>query len=148
MTIRSTYLLRILGILYILVGLILVFYPSECLYFLNISPRVFHFTEALSETPEGMGSLWSILAGSQCATLSALCFLAAESPNVRGYNLAHCLAKLISAVCFFYFFVNTHPYFIYVLGGTVESLLFLIILVCFLASFRNQKKPLPPSPNS
>jgi hypothetical protein len=138
MSIRATTVLRILGVFYLVTGVVLAVYCSEWLYLVNLPPRVFHFMEAMPEDTGAGLQLWNIFAASQFAVLTALSFLAAESPAVRGYNLAHMLAKLISSVGFFYFFFNSHRYFIYVLGGAVDSVIFLLVLGCFLASFKKK----------
>jgi hypothetical protein len=115
----------VLGALYALAAAAFIFYPSELLNAANLGARLL---KGLELTPEPTENLWSIWAGTNCATLAAISFLGAESPRVRGYGLAHLLAKTVGALSFFYFFMNFQKYFVYLLGGAIESGIFLLLL--------------------
>lgn len=113
---RAPFLL-ILGGAYALLAVVFVFFPNEFVYLVNVGPKVFKLTEAL---PSPQDFFWSLMAGAMMAMLSALCFLSAESPRVRGYLLVHLLAKTVCALGFITVFLNQQRFFAYLVGAAFE----------------------------
>lgn len=113
---RAPFLL-ILGGMYALVALVFIFFPNELIYLLNVGPKVFKVTEAIPELQE---FFWSLLAGAMMAMLSVLCFLSAETPQVRGYFLVHLLANTICILGFITLFMNHQRYFAYLVGAVMD----------------------------
>jgi hypothetical protein len=105
--------LTFMGVLYSLLALTFYFFPSKVFYLINVGPQVFNIAESVPDSTE---KFWLVLATSMLGMLSALSFLAAESPFIRGYSLTHLLSKVISVAGFFYFFLNDQRYFAYLLG--------------------------------
>jgi hypothetical protein len=135
------------GVLYALMAVAFILYPSELVKAVNLGA---HFFPNLDPSPPPNENLWSIFGATSCATLATISFLGAESPRVRGYGLAHLLAKTMGILTFFYFFMNFQKYFAYLLGGVVESLIFLLLLWRLLRSgatsevqSASQKAPAP-----
>ena len=123
--VRYARTLRILGVLYAAAAVAFIFYPSEALDVVNWGPRLLKNFEVIPPPAE---NLWSVWAGTNCVTLAAISFLGAESPRVRGYGLAHLLAKTVGALSFFYFFMNFQKYFVYLLAGVLETGIFVLVL--------------------
>lgn len=121
---RFFWFLRIMGVLYALLGLAFFFFSNEIFYLMNVGPQVFKITETIPNPTE---KFWLVLATSMMAMLSALSFLASESPWVRGYNLVHLLAKTASTAGFLYLFLNENRYFAYLLGVITDASIAVIL---------------------
>lgn len=118
--------MRILGVFYLLLGLVFFFFHNELFYLINVGPKILKITEAIPEPVEDL--FWLVQAVSLMILLSAICFLAAESPGKRGYTVLHLLAKSVSITGFIYVFVHHHPYFAYATGAAMEILITIFVL--------------------
>ncbi len=119
--------MRDLGVLYLAVGLIFLLVPDLITYVMNAAPRTVGWGELLPDSSE---RFWVVLAVSMMGMLTALSFLASESPGTRGYALVHILSKILSTVGFLYMYFNHRPYFAYLAGAATDFPL--AILVTFL----------------
>lgn len=117
---RYVWTLRVLGVGYALGALAALFHPNEIFYLLNVGPKVFKITEAIPEMTE---RFWLAPSTSALVMLSALSFLAAESPGIRGYALVHVLAKISAGAAFIYLFLDHERYFAYAFGAVTEFML-------------------------
>ncbi|MGZ3707834.1 MAG: hypothetical protein ACXWPM_03245 [Bdellovibrionota bacterium] len=122
---RYQWTMKLLGVVYIVVGLIFFFFPREVFYLINVLPDVFHIGVA---TPAQTEHFWLVLATSMMMMLSALSFLAASEPRVRGYPMVHALSKGVSTAGFFYQFLHDHHYAAYLAGILTDFPLFVLVL--------------------
>lgn len=122
---RFKWFLKTMGTLYAFLALVFFFFPAEVFYLINVGPKVFKITESIPDSSE---KFWLVLATSMMGMLSALSFLAAESPLLRGYTLTHILSKVISVAGFFYLFINDHRYFGYLLGMITDIPIALVLI--------------------
>jgi hypothetical protein len=123
---QYVWLMRILGVVYALVGSLFFFFPAEIFYLMNIGPRLFP-SLGLLEVPAQTESFWLVLATSMMMMLSALSFLASESPRIRGYALVHVLSKAVSVAGFFYMFLKGPQYAAYLVGITTDLPLLVVV---------------------
>ena len=115
---------RLIGILYGAIAFSFFFFPAEVFYLINVGPKVFRITEAIPDSPE---SFWRVFAAASFITLSAICFLAAETPKIRGYSILHLLNKIVSGACFLWLLSKGQHIFAYALGAFAEFFVFTII---------------------
>ncbi|MBI4924386.1 MAG: hypothetical protein HY843_00560 [Bdellovibrio sp.] len=134
---RYTFFLRVMGVLYACLALFFLFFPNEFIYIINAGPKFLKWTEPL---PELIDKFWLVLSISMLSMLSALSFLAAESPKIKGYSLVHLLSKTVSTACYFYFFFGEHHhYFGYLVGIITDALIALLLVWFLLRNFRSLK---------
>ena len=132
---QYVWLMRILGVVYALVGILFFFFPKEVFYLINVGPRLFAtagVAPSLLPIPDQTESFWLVLATSMMAMLSALSFLAAESPKVRGYALVHVLSKTVSVAGFIFLFLNDTRYFAYLVGVATDLPLAIAVTITHL----------------
>lgn len=106
-----------LGALYALLAIVLLAFPNELVYLINVGPKVFGLTEAM---PDPVDRFFSIQASGLAATLSALTFLSAESPRATAFPLVHLLSKVVTLSGFLYMYLNQKPYFAYAVAFVLE----------------------------
>ena len=106
-----------MGVLYVIAAAILLFFPGELVYLLNVGPKVFGLTEAL---PDPLDRFFTVQAAALATVLAALSFLSAESPRTTSYPLVHLLAKVVTLTGFLYYLLNQKPYFAYGVGLAFE----------------------------
>lgn len=119
------WVMRGLGVLYILSAFFFLLFPNEIFYLINVGPKVFNVTQAI---PEPMDRFWLISAASQMITLSALSFLAAQRPMRKSYVWVHLLAKGVACAGYVSLFAYQQQYFAYLIGATLEALIAIVIL--------------------
>ena len=115
---------RLFGVLYIALAVAIFWFPVELFYLINVGPKVFRITDAIPDSTE---SFWRVFATASYATLAAICFLAAETPRIRGYSMLHLLSKVVAAACFLWLVSKQQRIFAYILGASVELCIFAII---------------------
>jgi hypothetical protein len=121
-------LMRIFGVIYALCAVVAFFFPTEVFYLMNVGPKVFKITEVIPYPSE---HFWGVYATGMMAMLSALCFLASESPRIWGYSLVHLLAKVVTTLGFISMFMSDHRYFAYLLFAVIDGAI-VILLVAML----------------
>lgn len=134
---QYVWIMRVLGVLYALGAVLFFVFPSELVYLMNVGPKVFQITQAIAEPGE---RFWIMNASAMLVTLSAISFLSAESPSVRGYALVHLLAKVATGAGFLYLFLNHQRFFAYLVGAIVDLPLALLILFVLVRLPRTPEK--------
>jgi hypothetical protein len=121
---RYVWTMRAFGILYILVASVLFFLPDQLFSLINLVPEIFTVGEPIPLPTE---RFWLVLAVSMVSMLSAISFLAAKSPQIRGYAFVHVLSKVVSVLGFLYVFRNHQPYFAYLVGVITDAPIAVIV---------------------
>lgn len=116
--------MRVLGVIYLAVGLLFLFLPDLITYAMNVVPRTVGWGELLPDSSE---RFWLVLAVSMMGMLTAISFLAAETPGTKGYALVHILSKVLSTVGFLYMYFNHRRYFAYLVGATTDFPIAIIV---------------------
>ena len=132
---QYVWLMRILGVIYAFGGALFFFFPHEVFYLVNVGPRILAglgVGASLLPIPEPSEQFWLVLASSMMAMLSALSFLASESPRVRGYTLVHLLSKIVSSAGFLYVFLHGTRYFAYLVGIAADFPIAVVVSLAYL----------------
>jgi hypothetical protein len=138
---RYAVLMRVLGVLYLVSGLVFLFLPSQFFYFLNFVPKVFAILEPMPEPSRGF---WTALAVGLAFNLAITSFLSAGRPALRPLAWLHLATKLCTALAFAYlFFIGDSPYFAYAAGMAVEILVALLLLWYFARVGYVLRRPAP-----
>lgn len=109
--------LIILGILYLLLAGIFLFFANKMFYVINVLPTVFNLAEAI---PMPVEHFFQMSASTSMATLAVLFFFAARSPQVKGYRFLIILWKVMAIAGFMYIFFYDHRYFAYLLAAALD----------------------------
>lgn len=120
--------MRFLGVLYAIAGLIFFFFPKFVFTLLNIIPSIV----PMAQLPPSTEHFWLPLATSMMAMLTFLCFAAAVAPENRTYAWVHFVAKVVSSAGYLYYFVNfpieNKFVFAYLVGVLTDAPIALLVL--------------------
>ncbi len=123
---RYTFTMGILFLIYIAMGLIYYFFPSQLFYLANLGTKIFSSTQPIPDTvPERFWSFHTVILAFLLAMIS---LFSAQSPSKKGLPFLHFLTKAAMASGFIYLFYTDRPLFIYCLGAGMETLIALVLL--------------------
>lgn len=141
--------MRLLGVVYAVAGCVFFFSPKFVFWLLNMLPSI---TTSLAPLPESTEFFWVSLTFSMMAMLSALSFAAAAAPQQRSYAWIQVLAKVVSSLGLFYYFMHHHvdgkPVFGYLAGVITDLPIAILVLILTLRAAIAGRAPAADAPDT
>lgn len=134
---RYRFLMRILGVLYIIGAVSFFSVPWLVFDIMNLLPKVFR---AIEPIPAATEHFWLVLATSMMVMLTIIAFASAASPQTRVLAYVHLASKLCSSVLYLYLFLFDKHLFAYFGGFITDFPIFLLVLWTSFSAFRALKR--------
>ena len=111
------WLMRILGVLYLVGAVLFYFFPSELISIINFGPRIFKLSETSSNPTDRFALTY---AASGMILFCLVCLFGADSLQRRRFAIIHLVGKLGIVAGFTYLLAIGQHYFIYMLALAIE----------------------------
>ena len=122
--------LRLIGFLYIALGVVSFFFPQKILLLLNYLPLEFGASElgGMQPLPSETSRFWVTLTSTFSVSWGFLYFISAQFPQRKGYQSLVLIQPLLAGTALFYLFFYDVKFFAFLVGGIFHALLALAIL--------------------